>query len=218
MSFCPCECGAAAAASGLAGPHPRDYGAPTPKAWTKPLAPSTSWLVLSLALILGVVSWTSYNIYINAPDASDAELALLDVTSNSTTEKDLVGLFDTTSIAVIATVCVLQAAVSQHLVLRLVEQLRKVDALLPRAQHDVPRWLLVFFVCLSFVILVDVIFKLWIDSDYAVCTTPSYISYLITYGREAMFVDDVTSVRARFQTLNQELATVLPLFPSARGT
>ncbi|XP_052124387.1 gustatory receptor for sugar taste 43a-like isoform X2 [Frankliniella occidentalis] len=187
------------------------------RCWCPPLAPSLGWLLYSLSLMTLVVGWTAYKLVHKYADMSLLDEALAaNVTSTSGQETTrLVGLFDMTTISVIAAVCVLQAATTQHLVLRLNAQLRRVDSLLAPRAYAVPRWLLVFLMTLSFVALLDLFYKLCDDEQYAIHTMPSYLAYIITYMREAMFVDDVSGVRARFRTINAELTDCLSDYPAA---
>lgn len=188
-------------------------GVSWPKACAcRPLLPSPFWLVYSLALAAVLVAWPASNLVrFKTPDYEAREIVLGMRNESATPHltSHLVGSFDVVSIAVIAVASIVQGAVAHDLVLRLITQLRKVDLLLQYVSRGVSRWLLIFLSGLLSVMLLDAVYKACHDTEFAVRTVPTYASYLITFIREIMFVDDVNRLNARFVTINADLQVCL---------
>ncbi|KAK3924408.1 Gustatory receptor for sugar taste 43a [Frankliniella fusca] len=186
------------------------------------MAPSLGWLLYSLALVTFVVTWTAIKVArryrdsgILDQDESADDNATLVLSGKRVPTQLFVAMFDMASISIIAAVCILQAAATPHLVVRLAAQLRRVDSLLTPRTYETPRCLLAFIMILVFVEVLDLFCKLFEDEEYALNTLPSYVSYIITYMREAMFVDDVSGVLERFRTINAELKEFLVEYSAA---
>ncbi|XP_034240320.1 gustatory receptor for sugar taste 43a-like isoform X2 [Thrips palmi] len=155
-----------------------------------------------------VVTLTAVNV---TPDFSNNYVAVnnTNATVVSGPMNHFVCWFDVVSVAVTAATSILQGAVAQAAVLRLIALLKKVDLLLSYIPRGVSNWVPLILSCLTSVMFLDLVFKFSISAASATFSFPTYASYFITYMREVMFVDDVNGLNARFANINSELQDCL---------